>query len=45
MRTAMKKIGVEEDFLGVVRFTHARDTFWPTSAKAKQEGQERNSRK
>ena len=45
MRAAMKKNDVEEDFLGVVRFTHARDTFWPTSAKANQEGQERKSRK
>ena len=45
MRAAMKKNSVEEDFLGIVRFTYARDTFFLTSAKAKQEGQERKSRK
>ena len=38
MRAAMAKNDVEEDFLGVVRFTHARDTFLLRGAKAKQEG-------
>ena len=38
MRAAMKKNSVEEDFLGIVRFTYARDTFLPRGAKAKQEG-------
>ena len=45
MRAAMKKNGVEEDFLGVVRLTHARDTFFRTSVQANQQGQDRKSRK
>ena len=44
MRAATKKISVEEDVLGIVRFTSARDTFFLTIGKAKQEGQERKSR-
>ena len=31
MRTATKKIGVEEDVLGIACFTKARDTFLPTT--------------
>ena len=45
MRAAMKKNGVEEDFLGVVRLTRARDTFSRTSVQANQEEQDRKSRK
>ena len=45
MRAAMKKNSINDEFLGVVRFTNARDTFFLTIAKTKQEGQERESRK
>ena len=44
-RAATKKLSVEEDVLGIVRFTGAKDTFFLTIAKTKQEGHERKSRK
>ena len=45
MRAATNKFSVEDDVLGIARFTWARDTFFLTIAKTKQEGQERKSRK
>ena len=40
-----KRLSVEEDVLGIARFTRARDTFFLTIAQTKQEGHERKSRK
>ena len=45
MRAATKKISVEEDVLGIVRLTQARDTFLPTTQKERKGEKERKSQK
>ena len=45
MRAATKKMSVEEDVLGIVRLTQARDTFLPTTQKERKGEKERKSQK
>ena len=43
MSAATKKISFEEDVLGIVRLTQARDTFLPTAQKERKEEKNRKS--
>ena len=45
MSAATKKISFEEDVLGIVRLTEARDTFLPTTQKKRKGEKDRKSRK
>ena len=45
MSAATKKISFEEDVLGIVRLTQARDTFLPTTQKERKGEKERKSQK
>ena len=45
MSAATKKMSFEEDVLGIVRLTQARDTFLPTTQKERKGEKERKSQK
>ena len=45
MSAATKKISFEDDVLGIVRLTQARDTFLPTTQKERKGEKERKSQK
>ena len=45
MSAATKKISFEEDVLGIVCLTQARDTFLPTTQKERKREKERKSQK
>ena len=45
MSAATKKMSFEDDVLGIVRFTEARDTFLPTTQKDRKVEKERKSQK
>ena len=45
MSAATKKMSFEDDVLGIVRFTQARDTFLPTTQKERKGEKERKSQK
>ena len=45
MSAATKKMSFEDDVLGIVRLTQARDTFLPTTRKERKGEKERKSQK
>ena len=45
MSAATKRISFEDDVLGIVRLTQARDTFLPTTQKERKGEKERKSQK